>query len=194
MPSAPARSLKRLATTSPPGRLRLGLHRFELQRDRDLVAHVEPAREGVAVVDAEIATVNLRLRLDAEARVAPWVFDRAFERERERHRFRHALQSQIAVEDVGVVTFALDTRAFEGHRRVLLYLEEVSRAQVLVARLDLRIDRRDLRAELDRGLGHVLVVVADRALELLEAALNPVDLKVPAGETDEAVRRVDLVI
>src|SRR3954471_17586032 len=95
------------------GRLRPGLHRFELQRDRDLVAHVEAAREGVAVVDAEVAPVDLRLRLDAEPRVAPGFFDRAGDGERQCHRLRHALNRQVAAEDVRVLTFGLNARALE---------------------------------------------------------------------------------
>ena len=76
----------------------------------DLVTHVEASRrERVAVIDADVAAVNLSAGFDTETGDAPRVFNRVRDREREKHLLRHSL----SVEGLNSLTVSLPSTSIE---------------------------------------------------------------------------------
>ena len=84
-----------------------------------------------------------------------------------------------------------DLRALEGDLRELLDVEEVGRAQVLVAARLVGVDAGGLDRELDRGRLRLGGVAVDRAREVVEAAADLGDAKWRTENDDLGVRLVD---
>ena len=93
--------------------------------------------------DAKVSSIDLRLRGDADTRVASAVLNRARQSKRQRHRFGDSFDRQVAVQDV-TLPFLLNARALECHLQVLLNLEEVGCAQVFVSTGHTGFDTLDL--------------------------------------------------
>lgn len=165
-----------------------------MQIDRHFVADVEAARgHGATVIDAVITPVDFGLRFDAEADVAARILDRAGHGEGEGDRFRHAFEREIAVQHVAVLAFAFDAGALESHFGELGDFKEIRIAQMGIAWRNASVNAFDLGGEFDRRLGDVRRVVIDRAFVVFETTRHPVDFQMADGETDRAVRRINLI-
>ena len=84
----------------------------------------------------------------------------------------------------------LDARGLEAQLGELGGVEEVGRAQVIVALRLVGVDRLGLDRAVDLGAGQVLADL-ERALELGELTADGGDAHVLDGEADLRVRRVD---
>src|SRR5581483_2033283 len=89
------------------------------------------------------------------------------------------------------VTGRLHRSRLEGHRRVLLDVEEVTGAQVRIPRGVTRVDAGHLHGRGDRG-GEAVVGNVDLALELSEVAAHFAHHEVAHDERHLRVARVDL--
>src|SRR5205814_2207118 len=96
----------------------------------------------------EIAALDLTDGGEAGTRPAVGILAEATELESQRHRLRHALERELAVEEV-VVAVVPDAGGAEGHHLVGIDVEEVGAADVVVT---IRVAGVD-RAEVDLG-GH----------------------------------------
>src|SRR3954462_4255430 len=164
---------------------------LDLELDGDLVTDDDAAAVHRHLdVDAELVAVDLRLGGEAGARAAVGVRAEAVELEVQDDGPRDALDGQLALDGpVGAV--GLHRGGPEDHGRVVLDVEEVSRADVRVTLLLTGVDGAELDAGLDRGVGRVLGG-DDLALEVAEVAADLADHHVADGEADGRVRRVDL--
>src|SRR3954452_10929764 len=164
---------------------------LDLELDGDLVTDDDAAAVHRHLdVDAELVAVDLGLGGEAGARAAEGVRAEAVELKVEDDRAGDALDRQLALDGpVGAV--GLHRGGAEEHGRVVLDVEEVSRADVRVALLLTGVDGAELDTGLDRGLGGVLGG-DDLALEVAEVAADLADHHVADGEADGRVRRVDL--
>jgi hypothetical protein len=120
--------------------------------------------------------------------------------ERERHRLGRAEQREGPVDRRRVLGAEMHGRRFERHARELGDVEEVGRAQVLVARAGARAlvvvagpDRRGLDVELD-GAGLRRAVERELARVLVEASEDRGEAEVVQREVRERVVRVDVVV
>ena len=124
----------------------------------DLVADEHAAGlERRVPLDAEVLAVDRAGRREPGLGVAPRVLADAAELEVERDRPGDALDRQVAVQLV-VAAGGLDAGRAERHRRVVLDVEEVVRAQVVVAALVAGVDRGHLHDGGDRRVQRVVLV------------------------------------
>src|SRR6202012_2130164 len=140
-------------------------------------------------VDAEVGPVDLGLRGEADARAAVSVRAEAVDLEVERDRLGDALEGEVALQDEAFLA-GLERGGGEGHRRVLLDLEEVGAADVRVALLLAGVDRVEVNRGGD-GRGQRVLGGDDGALERVEAATHLADHHVPDGKGNLRVDRVD---
>src|SRR5262249_18512672 len=103
----------------------------------------------------------------------------------------HAAHGQVAAHDEAVPA-PRDRLRPEGQRRVGGGVEEVGRAQVLVALRLARVDRGRVDGDVDGRVLRVLQVEIDRPGHLAEAAADVRDHEVADGELGGRVRRVDV--
>src|SRR4051812_10316646 len=118
-----------------------GLH---LEMDAQIVAHEDSAGlQRLIPGQPEVATVDLRIGGEAHARVPPRIAAASLVGGVERHLARRAADREVADDPEAVALVrpgAFDPAALEGNRRELLHVQEVGRAQVLVALLDAGVD------------------------------------------------------
>src|SRR6266516_2057114 len=106
---------------------------FDLDEDLDAVADDHPAAvQGDVGADAEVAPVELGGGREAGPGAAVGVAGEAVDVQGQGDRPGHPVQGQLAA-DVEAVLAVADAGGAEGHRRVGVGLEEVGRAEVLVA-------------------------------------------------------------
>ena len=131
-----------------------------------------PGRAGDRAVegDAVVHPVDHRGRREARAGAAVGVRAEAGDLKVERDRPGDALEGEVALKDEAFLA-ALEGGGREGHRRVLLDLEEVGAADVRVALLLAGVDRGQVNRGRDRR-GQWVFGGDDRALELVEAAAH----------------------
>ena len=122
----------------------------------------------------------------------PAVVHLAGELDRQRDRPGDAVHGQVAGDAKAPVGLLLDPVADELDRRIGRCVEEVGRAQVVVALLVAGVDRGRLDLEDHRGVGRILVVLDDRARELAEVPVHLADVMADL-EGDVGVRLVDRV-
>ena len=163
-----------------------------VERELDLVAdeHVAAA-ERLVEPHPVVATRELAGDLQADAVVAPGVDVRALDLGFEDDGLRDAVEREVAGDAERVVADDLDAGRLEGHLGVVLGVEEVARAQVLVACGLVRVDRGDLDGAVGPGGGQVLADL-QRAGEVCELAADVGDAHVLDGEADLRVRRIDV--
>src|SRR4051794_9444064 len=101
-----------------------------------------------------------------------------------------AVHREVAVHARRLAVDGLDASGLEGDLRERLGIEEVGRAQVLVALRLAGVDRRDLDRPVRPAVGDLLLHV-EGALELAELAAHVGDPHVLDRELDARVRRID---
>ena len=154
--------------------LGLLLDGFEVDRHVHVVAQHEAAGvQGLVPVDAVVLAVELDGRLEA----ARWLPPGSLAKPRNVTGSVTSLETPCMVR-VPVTLYCVlagrrDLRALEGDLRILLGVEEVGRAQVLVAIRVVGVDRGGLDREDDRGHLGLGRVGLDGPLEVGEAAARP---------------------
>src|SRR6202022_3756380 len=108
-------------------------------------------------------------------------------------RLGHLADGQVAGHRVAVTAPGLDPGGAEGQDGILGGVEEVGRAQVLVALLVAGVDRGDLERELALRSGEVVTVNLDVAVVLVEAAADGGEDHVLGGEAQVGVVGIELV-
>ena len=179
----------------PSGRTQIGLigqAGFDFQLDLDLVAHHDAAVEQrVVEAHAEVAAVDLGRGGEGDHGLA-LLHGCALAQvlQVELHRLGDAADGEVGGELPLGVGHLLEPGALEGDGRVVLDVEEVVRAQVVVAHGLVGVDAGRLDLGLERG---VLGVLGDGegAGELGEAAPDLGADQVAGDKADLGVRRVD---
>ena len=166
-------------------------HGLDLEVDRDLVADDHAAAvERHRDVDAEVGAVDRGAGREARAGAAEGVRAEALGREGERHRPGHALDRELAVQQQVAVVDAHGVRG-EGPGGVVGDVEEVGRADVVVALLVVGVDGRGVDRRRDTRTGDVLAG-HDLTGERAEATAYLAHHHVPNGEGDVGVHGVDV--
>src|SRR5690606_17952828 len=169
----------------------LAQHGLDLEVHVHLVAdHRAAAVERHLDVDAEVVAVDRGGGGEAGTGAAPRVLAESVDLQGQRHRAGHALDRQLTVQGEAVVGDAQAGRA-EGPLRMVLDVEEVGRADVVVALLVVRVDGACVDLRGDRRVGQVLGG-DDLAGELPEVAAYLADHHVADGERDVGVILVDV--
>src|SRR4051794_7327160 len=160
-----------------------GLHG---DQEVDLVADQEASTVHRDVeVDAPLLAGDGRGALEAGAGAAPRVGLDAEELDVQGDRLGDALDGEVTGHEEPLAA-VLDDGAGEGHRAIVLHVEEVAGAQVRVAVLVAGVDR----VEVDGGGRDGVLAGDDLALELLEEATDLAH-QVAGGEADLRVAGVD---
>src|SRR3954471_977794 len=160
-----------------------GLHG---DQDVDLVADEKASAVHRDVeVDAPLLAGDRRGALEARAGAAPRVGLDAEELDVQGDRLGDALDGQVTGHEQALAA-VLDAGADEGHRAVVLHVEEVAGAQVRVTVLVAGVDR----VQVDGGAGPGGVAGDNLTLELLEQTPDLAH-QVAGGEPDLGVTRVD---
>ena len=108
------------------------------------------------------------------------------------HGLGGALDREVAGHPVLVSPDVLDPGALEGHRRVLVDLQERRGPQVLVALLVVGADARGVDGRLDPGLLRVLRVDGAAGDDLGEVAAHGHHAQVLGRELNLCVKRIEL--
>src|SRR5687768_11840344 len=122
---------------------KLRLHRLDVDRDLDLIAHQNPARfERLVPGESEIATVDRGRGAEPKTLSTPRIASATFIVRLENDFARDVANRQLAGDTVAGVVDALDASASERDGGVLVDLEEIRRAQVGVTLFLPRVDAR----------------------------------------------------
>src|SRR5437899_8192480 len=116
------------------------LRRLEVDRHLHVVADDRRGLDHAIVLQAEVATIQLRRGAGADAEVRPLLQRWRRTVHLERHLFRDAVHRQVSDEPEVTGGDALDARGLERDGRVLGDVEEVVGPEVLVASLDVGIE------------------------------------------------------
>src|SRR5690606_14670284 len=172
---------------------RLDLRRLDLERDLDLVAHEHAAGLQRRVPgQAEIPTVDDRLRREGRLFVPPRILAPALVRGLEHDFLRHPANGQVADHAELPVALRLHPTAPEGDLRVVLHIEKVRGTEMIVPLLLAGVDARHADLDLDRGTRDIVLVQDNGAAHIAEAPLHRRDHHVPDRELHSGVRRIDL--
>src|SRR5690606_37267819 len=104
----------------------------------------------------------------------------------------HVPNGQVADDTTPVVAQPFNPLALEEEHRIFLDVEEISRAQVVVAIRLARIDARRVNAYRDLALLGILRIKIDGAVELIELPTHRADHHVAHSELNVAVGLVNL--
>ena len=124
---------------------------LDVDLELHLLADGDAARlEHGVEVHAEVLAIDACPSAEARDGLAVGVLRRAEELHVERDRLRDAADRQVPVDDVLALALRLDPRALERDLRVIRDVEEVVRAEVIVAIRVAGVDARDVDLALER--------------------------------------------
>src|SRR6185312_14446860 len=118
----------------------------------------------------------------AEALATPRVANFALELGLQRHRARDVLDGEVARDREVPGRVAIHARAAKDDLRMLRRVEEVRRAQVVVALLLAGVDACGIDLDLDAGLAWIRVVEVERAAVDAETTFDARDHQMLDGE------------
>ena len=146
-------------------------------------------------VESEVHAVELALGGNAQALFATGhrVWHPTLESRVQHDRPRRLLDCEVAVNAELLVVDWLEPGQLERDVGVLLRLEEVGRAEVVVAHLGSCVDARNLDLDLACGLRDVIVAAFESAIKLVELPAYRRNGEVLGSETHRRMRLVDLV-
>jgi hypothetical protein len=173
---------------------RTGFGRLDLQNYLYLVCDLRnSAREIVAVVNAEIAPVDLGFASDSDLRTGTFApRDKTGHFERDRNGFRNTPHCQIAIDDPPFTLFR-HARALKRQLGKLFHVKEISLAKMTIAARYSRIDAGGHRLELNRRLGRIGGIEIDRTGEIAEKPRNIDQAHMFDLKSDKAVCLVKIV-
>ena len=163
------------------------LDAFEGEGHGDLIADAGDA------LDPEIAALHGEIGGEADAVAAPGILAFTDLGHGEGHRLGRAREGQVAGDGEGLAIRRGERLRDEGQFGELLRVEEVGRAQVLVALLREGVDRFGLDRNLDRGLGRFGGVPGQGPVDRIEAAVGVADPEVADAEQRGRVGSIDTV-
>jgi hypothetical protein len=164
---------------------------FDLEADLDVVSDDYPAcLQGLIPGQPEIASIDLAARAEPDAFPTPGVSGPAFECNIERNWLRYVTDCQIA-RNLEALLVTLNPGAAELDLGILLDIQEIRRAQVLVALVGAGIETRGFEYRFDGRVLRIFLVAVDRSFDIRDAALHSRDHQMLGGEFDQGVSGIE---
>src|SRR5690606_27576324 len=180
-------------TSSSPGWCSVLLHQLHVEVDLHLVSDQHsPGFQRLVPGKSEIPTVDLRGGGKAHPLTSPWIAPGSFIRRIELDLAGRAPDRQVPDDSETVTRLPeapVHATAAEIQVRMVLYVQEITRAEVVVPLLCRSVDAR--RADLHVGVPTPLSGSHHLPLYLSEPALHRRDHHMLHGELHRGVRRVD---
>ena len=149
-----------------------------------------PVSSAAFQIEPELLAVDLAGGAEAEPGASPRVLHRAADFAVERNFLRYATNREVTDDAVVGTAARLEALRHKRDLRVVRCIEEIGRAEMVVAALVAGIDRRGLDRDGRAGGGQVRLVDMSIDRELLEATLRRRDDHVLDCEFDGAVGEV----